>query len=206
MDHPVAPRIHRRAPDPTRVSRRRLTRGQIVAAATRLLDRDGLERFSIRRLARELDVGAMTLYGYFGSRDELLDAVVEHHAASLDLPDREGSWREQVAALMSALREGLIEHPSVVELRLRRPLITPAAMKVAEAALQALGKGGLEGKRAALAYRSLLTFTFGSVAFTAGDEQIDSDREPDLALLREASDDATFRFGLERILDGIANL
>src|SRR4051812_50158042 len=57
-------------------SRLGLSRERIVEGAIELLDRDGLDVFSMRRLAEELGVGTMTIYGYFRGKDELLDAVV----------------------------------------------------------------------------------------------------------------------------------
>jgi AcrR family transcriptional regulator len=199
---------------------RRLTRERIVAVALDLLDREGLDALSMRRLGQELGVGTMTIYGYFRSKDELLDAVIDLGAASLELPELEGSWREQLHALMRSVREALIRHPSVVELRLRRPLLSPGALRIAEAALRILRGAGFDDVQAALAYRTLLTYTFGCAAF-ATDELPAPDRtrlEGILAFMPREEWSTLFsvapvferltarrlyEFGLERILDGL---
>jgi len=198
----------------------KLSRERIVAAAAELLDRDGLAEFSMRRLARHLEVGTMTLYSYYRGRKELLDAVVDHGAAALELPAMEGPWRERIAALMHVLREALLAHRSVVSLRMDQPLITPSALRFADAALAVLRDAGFNPGDAALAYRTLFTFTFGSVAF-ASDEAADMARrriEEVLALagdytaVRESmsefarmNSEELFEFGLQRLLDGLEN-
>jgi len=128
------------------------------------VNRDGLDALSMRRLADELDAGTMTIYGYFRGKDELLDAMVDVSSArSKRLKELgDGPWREQLRQLILALREALAEHPWEVELRMRRPLASPGAMRVPEAGLQILRGAGLPPAEAARSFRTLFLYTFAS--------------------------------------------
>jgi AcrR family transcriptional regulator len=202
---------------------RTLTREAIAAAALRLVDEEGLDALSMRRLAARLEVGTMTLYGYFRGKDELLDAVVD--AAASEAPGRAArgaGWRADVAAVARSLRGGLERHPSLVQLRLRRPILTVAALRGTEAATAALLDAGLSRADAARAFRTLFLYTFGFVAFSAGGTpeelrartreaaaRLPQDEFPVLrASVEEMADtlggDEQFEFGLQQLLDGIA--
>lgn len=133
----------------------------------RRLDEDGLEGLSMRRLASELGVGTMTLYGYFADKDALLDAVVDSVAEAVTLPEPNGDWETRLRALLHDFHRGLLEHPALVELRLARPIATPSAFRLSEACLQALREAGLDRARAAGIFRTLFIFTFGAAAFAA---------------------------------------
>ncbi|HEY7781207.1 MAG TPA: helix-turn-helix domain-containing protein, partial [Ktedonobacterales bacterium] len=76
-------------PNPPRRARRprgSLTRQRVVEAALRLADEEGLEALTMPGLARRLDCGVMTIYGYVDSRDDLLDAIAVAGLADLRLP------------------------------------------------------------------------------------------------------------------------
>src|SRR5437660_6163927 len=89
--------------DPPRRGRRpRLTREQLARTALELIDRHGLDAFTMQRLAQHAGVGTMTLYGYFRSKDELLQAVVDAAVRPAERPSIEGDWQEQMRALVSA--------------------------------------------------------------------------------------------------------
>ncbi|MDX6697065.1 MAG: hypothetical protein QOE65_462 [Solirubrobacteraceae bacterium] len=200
-----------------------LSRDQVAEAALGLVDAEGLNALSMRRLAGRLGVGTMTLYGYFRDKDDLLAAVVD--AAAGDSPEweeRGGDWRAQLARLAHALRDGLERHPSLVQLRLRRPILTPAALRGTELAMGALLEAGLSRLDAARAFRSLFLYTFGFVAFSAGGspDELRGQARGALAHLppeefpvlhasveemaRTLSGDDQFEFGLAQLLDGIA--
>src|SRR3954466_1280852 len=70
-----------------------LSRERIIDAAVGLLEEDGWDALSMRRLAQELDVWPMAVYRYFRDKDELVDALVDHAAARMELPGAEGHWR-----------------------------------------------------------------------------------------------------------------
>jgi AcrR family transcriptional regulator len=199
-----------------------LTRDSIAAAALDLLDRDGLESLSMRRLADELGVGTMTLYGYFASKDELLDAVMDASVLDAGALPEGGSWRERATALARAIRTNLERHPALVQIRLQRPMTRPRQFVWTEAVLAALVESGLPRDEAARAFRVLFTYVFGFVAFSptaAADESragladalgaLPPADYPVLASMVDeavaaAAGDDQFDFGLELLLDGIA--
>jgi AcrR family transcriptional regulator len=163
----------------------------------------------------------MTLYGYFRSKDDLLDAVMD--ASTLDagpLPDS-GSWRERATALARAIRANLELHPTLVQIRLSRPMTRPRQFRWTEAVLQTLVDSGLPRDDAARAFRALFTYVFGFVAFSptaaAGESRaglraaLGGLPPADYPLLTSMVDQAVdaaagddqFDFGLALLLDGI---
>ena len=197
-----------------------LTREAVAQAALELLDREPLEALSMRRLAAELDVGTMTLYGYFRSKQELLDAVVDAAAATA-IPDvlDAGGWRERLEQILVSLYRGLTRHPGIVRLRVDRPISSPAAMRVAEVALQLLEEAGLRRGEAVRAYRTLFVYTFGAAAFSQGGPdtrartraalaELPDDEFPVVAaavrdLTSVLDDESQFAHGLRLLLDGV---
>lgn len=158
----AATRQHSRAP-----RRRRLSRETIAAAALELIDREGLDELTMRRLAGGLGVGTMTLYGYFRDKDELLDAVIEAAAAEWPRRRRREDWRDELRDVGRAMRAALARHPALVQLRLRRPIMTPGAFRGTEVGLQALRRAGFGVEDAAHAFRLLFIYVFGYAAFSA---------------------------------------
>jgi AcrR family transcriptional regulator len=201
----------------------RLSRERILESALELVKRDGLGALSMRRLAEELDAGTMTLYGYFRGKDELLDALVDVSSARSkrlrELGD--GPWRQQLRELILAVREVLAEHPWEVELRMRRPLVSPGAMRVPEAGLQILQAAGLAPAEAARAFRTLFLYTFGFSGFGDPDDPervrretmaqvapLPADEYPAVSaaineLAATMAGEEQFEFGLDLLLDGI---
>lgn len=85
-----------------------LSPDDIVTVARRLIADDGLDRFSMRRLAAELDVNPMTIYLRFDNKDALLDAVAAASLSEFEAPAVDGTWAEQVLALATSLRRHLL--------------------------------------------------------------------------------------------------
>jgi TetR/AcrR family tetracycline transcriptional repressor len=135
-----------------REKRDMLTDEAVVATALGLLDRDGLERFSMRSLADHLGVTTMATYYIFESKDELLAAV--HQAAFLERqpPKEGGPWLDEAVALAHWVRDGYVAHPVVVPLARLVPWSTPTSVEMAERWLRVLRRGGLSGRSLARAY------------------------------------------------------
>lgn len=204
-----------------RRARGTLTRGQVAATALAMADADGLDALSMRSLAERLGVGTMTLYGYFRSKDELLDAVVDSAVSERDPFVLEGGWRDQLRSVVLVARRSLLRHPSLVELRVRRPVLRPEALRFSETILSVLRAAGLDPREAAQAFRLLFTYTFGYAALSPAEATKESREAARAALaglppaeypslveaLEEASDamggEEAFIYGLDRILDGL---
>jgi len=90
-----------------------LDRDRITEATVRLLDAEGLAGFSMRRLAAELNVTAMSVYWYVDTKDDLLELALDAAFGELGLPDPEAEedWRDQLRALARGYRALLVRHP-----------------------------------------------------------------------------------------------
>jgi AcrR family transcriptional regulator len=197
-------------------------RAEIVGAALGLIDRDGLDALSMRRLAAELGLGTMTLYGYFRTKDELLDAVVDASATG-SLPDLspDTAWEERLRTIARAWHDGLNRHPSLVELRLRRPILNPEAFRSTEGGIAALIAAGFGPSLAARAFRLLFLYVFGSAAFNEPEVSRARRRQVSAAILSLPEEefpvisgmgelmadslggDDQFEFGLDVLLTGL---
>lgn len=102
---------------PKRGPKPMLTRVEVIEAALGLVDAEGLAALNLRKLGTRLGVSAMTPYGYFADKDELLGAMVEHALQPLagDL-DTDASWDDQVRASMLDFNRALTDHPGLIEL------------------------------------------------------------------------------------------
>jgi AcrR family transcriptional regulator len=145
--------------------RSKLERDRVIVAAKQILDREGIDALTMRRLATELGVAPMTLYSYVHDKDDLLRAVTEEIARELRLPEGNGPWREEMAQLMQALYRVLVANPFIVELRLRGPIVGREALRLNDAGLRILENAGFSKEQAAFGYRSLLVVTYGFAAF-----------------------------------------
>ena len=176
----------------------------------------------MRGLAERLGVGTMTLYGYFRNKDELLDALVDTAVTETSLPPGTGDWTEQLRSVVGSARAGLLRHPSIIELRVRRPVLRPEALRFGESVLRILRGAGFGVEEAVAAFRLLFTYTVGFAALSPA-ASTEEDREAarsaiatlppeEFPALTEARDAASaamggenvFAYGLDRIIDGLA--
>ncbi|QIS16656.1 TetR/AcrR family transcriptional regulator [Nocardia arthritidis] len=122
-----------------------LTHERIAAAAVALVDRDGLERFGVRRLADELGVDPMSIYNHIKGKAALLDAVGE--AVLAEMPtgtgDEPATWEEIARWTAHNYREIAYRHPHVVPLLATRPQTSPAALTALERLVTGMRAAGL---------------------------------------------------------------
>ncbi len=198
----------------------RLSLDVIVDAAAKLVAEDGFEALSMRRLAKECGVGAMTLYGYVRTKDEVLQALANRIFSTLELPgDDTESWQERVRQVVGSLRTVFLAHPELLPIVATQRLDGVAAYRGAEALFGALDAAGLQGEQLIHAFYALASFTIGSVQREVGLQNSDAGEFPGLrSLAREefpqvidlaghlvtADPEATFRAGLELLIAGIA--
>ncbi|MER5894807.1 TetR/AcrR family transcriptional regulator [Streptomyces sp. NPDC001876] len=88
-----------------------LDRDRITAASVRLLDSEGLAKFSMRRLAADLDVTAMSLYWYVDTKDDLLELALDTVFGEIAPPREDTGWRERLRELATSYRQMLVAHP-----------------------------------------------------------------------------------------------
>ncbi|GAA2946659.1 TetR/AcrR family transcriptional regulator [Streptomyces enissocaesilis] len=87
-----------------------LDRDRITAVSVRLLDAEGLAKFSMRRLAAELNVTAMSVYWYVDTKDDLLELALDSVFSEITPPAETGDWRDRLRALATSYRELLVRH------------------------------------------------------------------------------------------------
>lgn len=146
-----------------------LSRDVFVKAALAIVDREGLDALSMRRLGAEVGVDPMAAYRHFPNKDALLDGVVEAVVSEVDLAtDPSTSWQAQIAQLARAYRTALLRHPAVAPLAASRPLGTPGALRLAERSLAVLEGAGIDRRTAILTVNALGIFINGVVLVETG--------------------------------------
>jgi AcrR family transcriptional regulator len=116
-----------------------LSRDQIADTALAIADAEGIDAVSIRRIARELRSGAMSLYHYFDSRDELLELMADRIAAEMVVPgELPTDWREAVKAIARQSRGAFARHPWLHTTLHERMRVTPNLMRHIEQSAQAV--------------------------------------------------------------------
>jgi AcrR family transcriptional regulator len=150
----IAPPPWQRLPDRQAKRRREpISREAIVTAAVQLLDREGLAALSMRRLAEELGTGAASLYWHVGSKDGLLDLVLDHLIGEGQVPDPDPRrWQEQLKDVARAQRATTLRHPYIVRISIGRIPMGPNALRFSERVLAILRAGGLPPRLAVQGY------------------------------------------------------
>jgi AcrR family transcriptional regulator len=165
----------------TGVRRPVLTRHDVLVAALRLVDADGVDALSMRRLGRALDRDPMRLYRFAASKEELLDGVVELVLSELEVPSRQaGDWDDVLRRTARRFRQIALAHPHVVPLLVTRPLAT---LRPLEALLDLLACVGFSPRGALHAYRLYMGFLQGHVLNELQERVHDPDETDDLLRL-----------------------
>jgi AcrR family transcriptional regulator len=199
-----------------------LTRQRVLRTALDLVDREGVDALSMRRLGRELGVEAMSLYGYVESKQDLVEGVVEQVFREMPLiTPGPGSWQDRLRIHAATYRAVLLRHPNAVRLVAGRPLITEGTIAFVESALQELCGIGLDLATADLVLDLVASYTLGHVAEQVGNETrgpdyvahgretVDTTPFPHVAALWQVPStdpEREFAFGFELIIAGIERL
>ncbi|WP_093657314.1 TetR/AcrR family transcriptional regulator [Streptomyces wuyuanensis] len=197
-----------------------LSRERIVGTASALVDADGLDAVSTRRLAAELGVSGPSLYNHFRNKDEILDAVADAVSAKVDLSMFDESdprdWRTALHDWAVSYRAALTAHPNVVPVLARGPGRRPAGLKVADAVFGAMVRAGWPAAQATHIGALMRYFITGSAlgSFAGGFVDDETAYDPSdyphlgqahlLAERQEKIDEGAFETGLRALLDGLA--
>jgi AcrR family transcriptional regulator len=147
----------------------KITRELVLATALELIDRDGIDALSMRRLGAALDRDPMILYRHAPGKAALLDGVVETVLAQLSVDPADPDWTAQLRAVARDYRALALAHPNVVPLLVTRPLATPLSLRPRgtlrplEDLLALLTHAGLSGPDALHVYRAFFGFLNGHV-------------------------------------------
>jgi TetR/AcrR family transcriptional regulator, tetracycline repressor protein len=149
---------------------RTLSREDFTKAALKVVDADGLEALTFRRLGVELNVSYTAAYTYFESHAELVDALVgdllNDILSGVDFSS--GTPREKLMAMAILLRQKLSKHPRVIPAFLVSTSEVRGYPVATSAVLAIMEEAGLHGQDLSLAYRVLESYVFGSTAFDFG--------------------------------------
>lgn len=155
-----------------------LSRELLVTTALAIVDRDGLEALSMRRLGAELGVDPMAAYRHFPNKEALLDGVMEAVVGEIDFDvDPDADWREQLRQLARSNLEAMMAHPNALPLLATRPLTTPGGLRLVEKALEITHSAGIPLREGALAINATGLFTSGFTTAVAASAKDPRSRE-----------------------------
>lgn len=202
----------------------RLNERRIAETALGLVDAEGVDGLSMRKLAAALDASPMSLYTYYPDREAVLEALTQLVLAEVDVPDEDLDWRETIRQIMRSIRRVGLRHPHVAPLINRFPPRTPDALAFVEAGFRAFRRAGFDDVSTARCYRALAVYSMGTFDVElsgyfdqhpgghAGTDSLGApsmERHlPNLARIGPAlagqDDGAEFEYGLELLLTGFA--
>ncbi|MEV7636686.1 TetR/AcrR family transcriptional regulator C-terminal domain-containing protein [Pseudarthrobacter enclensis] len=174
--------------------RRRLTREMVLVKALDVVDADGVDALTMRRLGQELGRDPMGLYRYAENRAALLDGVAELVLEELSIDSEDPDWKAQLRSLAHDLRRAALRHPNVVPLLVTRPLATPlglrplGTLRPLEQILSLLIRAGFRASDALHVYRAYYGFLYGHILNELQEYIVDPDEN-----------EALLRLGLHRL-------
>jgi AcrR family transcriptional regulator len=140
----------------------------VVAAARLIVETDGIDALTMRRVAYELNSSPMAIYRHVRDRDELLIALLDTLAAELPRGEFADEPRERLRQACRAMRDGLAEHPWVVDVLAAGDLIAPSILWLMEEIVAGFVACGLSPAQAADGYRAVWQFTVGELMVHRG--------------------------------------
>lgn len=140
-----------------------LSRDEIVRAAMRVADAEGPDAISMRRIARELNAGTMSLYWHIGSKEELLDLMIDAIIGEAEEPGLPADWRTGLRAMACATRATLHRHRWAVNFMGGRPPSGPKSLRNLERSLGVLDHLGLDLATAMAVLMAVGTYVLGAV-------------------------------------------
>ena len=165
---------------------RGLSRAEIVSTAIAVADAEGPDAISMRRIARELGAGAMSLYWYLGSKEELLDLMLESIEAEIEPPEPSGDWRADLRAFARRTRAAMSRHRWALEFIGSRPPSGPNDARNLERLLSLFDGLALDDARLSMdIFGTVATYVLGAVMREAQEMRGEQDRAQAEANLTE---------------------
>ena len=146
-----------------------MSRAVVLSAALDIIDRDGVDRLTMRRLGHALGRDPMALYRHAANKNALLDGVVELVMEQIHVDPTDPDWSGQLRRYARGFRSIALAHPHVVPLLVTRPLATPLSrrplgtLRPLEDTLELLMRAGFSNVEALHVYRSLQGLLFGHI-------------------------------------------
>jgi AcrR family transcriptional regulator len=206
-----------------------LSRERVLDAAVRLADERGIDALTMRGLAQELGVEAMTLYYYVRNKDEILNGIVDRVVGEFELPSRGPDWKAAIRATAVSAYHVLLEHRWAAALMLSGSGVSQARLRYMDAILGTFRRAGFSAEMTDHAYHAVdshvLGFTLWVVGMNLGTQEelaamagefLEEIRQTDMPHLiehveqhmkpRSPDDKPEFEFGLDLILDGLERM
>jgi AcrR family transcriptional regulator len=160
-----------------------LSREQIARTAVEIADAEGFEAVSMRRVARELGAGTMSLYHYVRNKDELLTVMFDLLMGELVVADDElaGGWRRALTAIARATRKGFKEHPWIFEAMGQPAGSGPNGLRHFEQSLAAVGDLSVPPRDRIELVTLVDDFVFGFALREVLQAIYDAEGDPDMA-------------------------
>ncbi|MEU6740489.1 TetR/AcrR family transcriptional regulator C-terminal domain-containing protein [Streptosporangium sandarakinum] len=200
-----------------------LSRPRIVAAAIDLIEREGADAVSMRRIAADLGVGVMSLYNHVPSKSALLDGVAEAVLSQIEFTDDpDAEWTDRVRMQARAFRQIAHHYPRCTMVVVSRQLSSTAGLLPVERALSTLRDAGFGGPEAVRVLRMFIAYIVGSLLREVGVTPTFAPvHRPDIAVaeadpllfpqvsglagpLADCDHEAEFEFGLEMLIQAAA--
>ncbi|HSU36094.1 MAG TPA: TetR/AcrR family transcriptional regulator [Propionibacteriaceae bacterium] len=203
-----------------------LNRERVLSAAIVLADSGGIESLSMRRLAQELGVKAMSLYNHVTDKEDILDGIVDLVFGEIAVPSELDDWRETMRLRANSAHQALLRHPWASPLMQSRTNPGPATLRHHDAVIGSLRAAGFTIHLAAHAFSVIDSYLYGfaqqqqNLTYTTAEEaavvahdilkQLPADTYPHLAelivehaLQPDYDYSQEFDFGLDLILNGL---
>ncbi|MDQ2815473.1 MAG: TetR/AcrR family transcriptional regulator [Actinomycetota bacterium] len=156
---------------------RGLSRAEIVGAAIAVADAEGPDAISMRRIARELGAGVMSLYWYVESKEELLDLMLDSVEGEIEVPEPSGDWRADLRTFAYRIRAGMSRHRWALEFIGSRPPSGPNDVRNLERMLGLLEGLDLQARVTMDVMATVATYVMGAVIREAQEVRGERDRE-----------------------------
>jgi AcrR family transcriptional regulator len=138
-----------------------LSRERVLRAAVAVADGSGVSALTIRSLAAELGVTAMSVYYYVANKGEILDGIVDVVFSEIELPPSDGDWRSEIRRRATSARRVLARHPWAIGLLESRKSPGPANLRHHDAMIGTLRAAGFSVEMTAHAYALLDSYVYG---------------------------------------------
>jgi AcrR family transcriptional regulator len=193
----------------------------------KLADKGGIEALSMRKLARELGVEAMSLYNHVANKDDLVAGILDLVASEFELPRNGTDWKTAMRQSAISAHDALSRHPWAASVWMSAREPSPVRLRYADAVLRSFREGGFPEDLTYHAFHILqnhiLGFTLQELNFPFDREELKklaatflrdfpADEYPDLAehirqhVEPDEQHEGAFAFGLDLILDGLERL
>jgi len=148
-----------------------LSREQIVSEALRLLDSDGIDALSMRKLGTRLGAGATSLYRHVANKDELIELAVDEIYGEVELPSSHNpsNWRAHTAHCARSLRRTILGHPWIASVfgEMGMSHLGPNSMRLSESLLELLIQAGFPAQEAGPAGSTVVSYVTGTATTEA---------------------------------------